>query len=436
MELITSNLPKLEIFEPFFEFFQIWLFLLSRTWWFLLLIGTIGLYVIWLNFARRKYLSSINYILLAIDVPEENEVNPKAVEQLFAGLHGIHSVPNFVERNLEGKQLEPLSLEIIGINGHVRFLIRAPEYFRDLIEAHVYAQYPEAEIKEVEDYTQFMPSKFPDEHYKMWGAELILNKEDAYPIRTYQAFTDEMNKGFLDPMASITETLSRLGVGEQVWLQFVIRPTFKDDWRKAGERIVKKLIGAKTEEFQPKFVNFILKPIHAIIDIINSVLVISQEGGETISKTDVPSQVQFLSPGERDVVEAIETNISKIGFETKIRLIYIAKKDVFSKQRGIQAPLGAIRQFNTLNLNGFKPYSKTITSKPSYFFTKERSSWRQNKLMKNYKERSLTAGAPVFIFNTEELATVYHFPYITVKTPSIKKAEVKKAGPPADLPLI
>ena len=44
-------------------------------------------------------------------------------------------------------------------------------------------------------------------------------------------------------------------------------------------------------------------------------------------------------------------------------------------------------------------------------------------------------GATPFMLCTEELATLYHFPTITVKAPLIKKAEAKRAEPPTALPV-
>ena len=37
--------------------------------------------------------------------------------------------------------------------------------------------------------------------------------------------------------------------------------------------------------------------------------------------------------------------------------------------------------------------------------------------------------------NTEELATIYHFPSATVKTPMLGRVEAKKGTPPASLPV-
>ena len=55
--------------------------------------------------------------------------------------------------------------------------------------------------------------------------------------------------------------------------------------------------------------------------------------------------------------------------------------------------------------------------------------------MRNYKLRRIDQAASPFVLNIEELATVFHFPYITVKAPTISYSELKTKEPPSDLPM-
>ena len=55
--------------------------------------------------------------------------------------------------------------------------------------------------------------------------------------------------------------------------------------------------------------------------------------------------------------------------------------------------------------------------------------------MWGYKYRSIWRGRRVFVLNIEELASLWHFPVITVKAPQVKKTEAKRGEPPVLLPV-
>ena len=410
-------------------------------WW---IIAPVALFFIlrelWLDYVQMKFTGSIKWTLLEIKIPREVQKTPKAMEQVFAGLHGIHKNPNFVERWFEGKIQEWVSLEIIGKGGDIHFLIRTPEKFRNLVEAQFYAQYPDAEITEVEDYTAAIPSNIPSKDYELWGTELILTKNDAYPIRTYPYFFDEAKEEErIDPLASLSEVLSYLSPEEHIWIQILVRPA-GEKWKDDGEKLVEKLIGKKVSVTKK---GMVLEEANSWLEVAKESLHEFLFGGTSIdaSKTKdkkdqtLESLMLYLSPGQRDAVTAIEKNIAKLGLETIIRFVYWAKSDIFSKAN-TAAVIGAFKQFNTQDLNGFKPNGKI---KPSidYFFKKRREFYRKVSLLNNYKKRYFpqrSFSKRGFVFNTEELASIYHIPGKIVEAEAMPRIQAKKGGPPSGLP--
>lgn len=429
MEFI-ENLPPLLLKESFREFWYIISVIFLKTWWVWPPIFLFIAYYIWLFFKREHFLKSVKWMFLAVSIPSESEINPKSMEQAIAGLYGIKAPSNFVEKYWEGKVQLHMTFELVGIGGHVRFIIGLAEKFRDLVEANIYAYYPDAEIIEIEDYTKYMPKMFPNDKYEMFGTEFVLTKKDAYPIRTFSHFADELSRErFIDPVATITEVMSRLSEGEQIWLQWLIKPT-DDKWKKEGEKLIAKLIHLKAEKKEDFVQKIILPMLHGIEKGVEAAAGVPVE--EIRKEYEPISWMQHLAPSEKEVVQAIGENIAKIGFETKFRFIYIARKEIFNKAKGVNTVNGAISLFNTQDLNGFKVYKKMKT-KVDYF--KFRIPYRQRRIIRYYKERTIKKGALPFVFNIEELATVFHFPYVTVKAPTLARTEAKKAEPPMDLPV-
>ncbi len=201
-----------------------------------------GLKRLYLLSIQSKFLAQQRYILLAIDIPNDTEQTPKAAENLIANLSGAHSQITFREKWMEGLVQLSFSLEIVSIEGHVQFLIRTPSQFRDLVEAAIQSQYPEAEITEVEDYTKDIPDYYPDDKYNWKGGDLGPVKNHAYPIRTYLDFEHTLDSEFIDPLALILENMSRLGKGEQAWLQIIVKPE-GFDWLADCDAEINKILG-------------------------------------------------------------------------------------------------------------------------------------------------------------------------------------------------
>ena len=393
-------------------------------------------YVLWLQHRQSSYFGTIKFVLLAIDVPKDTEQTPKAIEQLFATISGAHTPLTAKEIYWEGKFQLSFSFEIVSLDGYVQFLIRTPEQYRDLVESSIYSQYPDAEITEVDDYVFEVPDKYPNDTHNIWATEVILARNWVYPIRTYKYFEDMVSGEFKDPMASLLETMSKVQTGEQVWLQIIVKPT-GFTWIDKSTDEVNKLAGKKKAK-KEGFFGSLFSSIFGIFFLSTGETWFFQEGieGQKSNKKEErvdPSMMLHLTPGERSTIEAIENKASKNGFECKMRLIYISPLEKFLTARVISSVFGSIKQFNTLDLNAFKPDPKTKTQ-IAYFFVDYRKNKRREKIIKAYQRRSGVVGHAYYILNTEELATIWHFPNKFIKAPMLQRTEAKKSEAPSSLP--
>lgn len=412
------------------------------------------IYFHWMEYVKGGYLAQQKYVLLSIDVPRDNEQGPEAIEKFFAHLSGIKLKTDWHEKYIEGKVQLDVSLEIIGVAGQIRFLIYTPSQYRDLIEAAIYATYPEVEISEIEDYTQGMPQEFPNKEYDLWGTDLKLYNKSPYPIKTYPNFEHVLSKELKDPIIDLLEILGKLWEGEQVWIQFIICPAGQK-LKQEGEILVKKMMGEKAETPQ----NLVDKTLWTPVKISQTVAdIVSESLGvlyHSDSETKEENKKVNLSAGEKRVIESIQNKISKIAFETRIRVVYLAKKEIFSQDRGVVGVLSAFNAINTLDMNGLEPESKSATLSRRFY----KASAQKTAIIKAYQKRDhywktepkglkriLFAAAKFLSFpikgkkiknilNTEELATLYHFPVTVIKPPLIKKTGSKRGEPPFGLPI-
>lgn len=391
--------------------------------------------IIWLDKRQGKYVSTKKYIVLAVDIPKENEQSPKAIENMFDQISGAHSSTTFVEKWWDGVVQAKFSFEIISIDGNVQFLIHTEDKFRDLIEAAFYAQYPDAEITEVEDYAETAPTAFPNDTYKLWGAEFVESSKFVYPIQTYPFFEHSLSQELKDPMSALMETLGSMKKGDNVWIQYIVTMT-GFEWVKQCKAEIAKLMGRGSGE-KKGFTEEILGMLGGWISETITQLTGTADGDAApAKKTKEEMNLMKLTPGEQEAIKAIENKMGKIGFSVKMRLVYFAPKEVYSAARGVSAIVGCIKQFNGA-FNGLKPEGKyTKTKSNNLFFNKSRLAQKQRSIINAFKARSNSLGlSDGFILNSEELATLYHFPLTAIhKSAAVKQVDAKKSEAPINLP--
>lgn len=415
--------------ENFFIFWVLW-----TTWW--LWLPPFLFYAaweLWRGYCKVWYWKSLEWVLLEIKIPREVAKSPKAMEQIFAGLHGIQYELDFEEKYWQGLQYDYFTLEMMSHEGEIHFFIRTAKKYRNLVESAIYAQYPDSEIREADDPTNYLPYPLPNKEWTIFGAEFKLAKPDPYPIRTYEEFivADVKEEEKVDPVSAMAELLARLRAGEHACIQLMIRPAthFTHEWREEGEQIVAKFMGKK----EKRGLSVLERVAAGVGDVLS--------GAAEVEVAEGPEgSMLFLSPGERDTVIGIQRKTAKLGFDVVYRFVYIARRDVFSMVN-FASMVGALRQFNTQNLNGFKINSEAMVSadwwKPWKKITKE----HQRKAF-NYYYRARQPFSDIrlmrsktIVLNVEELATIYHFPGPTAAAPLMPRLQARKAEPPAGLPV-
>lgn len=306
---------------------------------------------------RGREERSLDSVLLQVAVPKGNEIRIDAMEQLFAALYSIK----------QGKRysVEPaISFELVARPEDIRFYVWTPNEFRDLIEKQIHGSYPDAEIKQVDEYNIFT------EEGKVAYAALQLKKENFYPIKTFKDLPT-------DPLAIITSALAKMGHGEAAAIQVLISPV-DSSWQKQGRDFIAT---TKKNEADPEKAKFSVS-----------------------SKT----------------LEAVENKCSKPGFETSIRIVTVANDEPSAKAH-LTNIMSTFEVFNG-EFNSFG--KRTIRRKGDFI----------DDFLYRYQPIFNFGGNRVSVLNSEELATIFHFPNKQITTPHIHWLYAKSAPAPAEIP--
>lgn len=366
----------------------------AYTWW---LIVPIALFFAIQQYRKRMWVSQQRYILMQVSVPKENEKAPVAAEQMFAALHGIHR--NSRARFFEGSMQEHLGFEIAAKGGRINFYLYTPETQKSFVEGQVYAQYPKAEIKVVEDYVT-------DEDLRgksVAGTELRMVKSDVYPIKTFLNFED------VDPLSGITAVMGDLAEGEEVWIQVLTRPA-DDSWQKRSASELNRLRGGGSSGVSA---GSVFSGLGSFVGELFKAATTSPDPKTGGAKPAPPQQIQV----DEALVAGVQEKGAKLGYKVKIRIVAVAADKRTARSR-LSSAVGAFKQYNTTNLNGF---------------VGGKSASKLEQVVGPYRGRTFLSKG--YLLNIEELASVFHLPNTSVETPTISWTASSKGEPPENLPV-
>lgn len=400
----------------------------------------------WIHYIQNDFMSGIEWIVLEVIPPREVDRSPRAMELFISNALYHWSNKGGREEFWQGAVWFWFSLEIVSIDGQVHFYIRTPSRLKGLIETQMYAQYPQAQIKLVDDYTLAVPELKPDGPWKGWGCEFTLTKPFFYPIRTYVDYgldDDPKEEYKVDPLSPLIELFASLKKGEQMWFQVVVRPCKtmfptkgtmfgKHDWQREAE---------------------------------NQILDLLEPYASTRKREDLPGNVygkEIRVPKYMDdIAEGYKRKVQKLGFDAGVRTMYIAKREAWdmSSRRNLRL---IMRQFESPFLNGFKRINSTQGDAYGGIFTssEEVVTNLADRMLGEYRARSFFHSAmrqqlfdtkhlpwplspyifpayvvqETYVLNTEEIATLWHFPGQILKVPTLERIESKEASPPPNLP--
>ena len=196
-----------------------------------------------------------------------------------------------------------------------------------------------------------------------------LGKSNFYPVKTFKDLAT-------DPMSTITSAMGKMGPGEAAIVQILISPT-EVPWQKEGSHFISE---TKKQESDPERAKYSV-------------------GAKTL--------------------EAVENKVSKPGFETSIRVVVVAESEDVAKSH-LSNISGSFAQFAS-DLNSLK--GRKIYQKGSFM----------EDFLYRYQPMFNVFGNRLSILNTEELATIFHFPNKQVATPHIFWLNAKTAPAPSQI---
>lgn len=311
------------------------------------------------------------------------------MEQLLASLKSLHS--SAFKSWFFGQ--EYISLEYVAHQDELYFYVVVPKKSKLLVEKQIIGFYPDCLIEETQEVNIF------ENRATVRGEIMMMKKGPEFPIRTYTKLESDSMNGLLSALGSLDHD-------ESACIQILLRPV-DDDWQESIRKMIRK-----TEKKNGGHFHFSLNPLSWIGSII-SMVVSDPEDSMKHSEED-------KNEGEEPVDEEglMKEKIKKTGYATTIRIV-VTGNDETSTEAELKSIISAFSQFASPTYNRFKPMKrKSLSLLVEHYIFRQFAWWQR---------------AP--ILNSEELATLYHFPHSKYnKQPEIRWQRFKVVKAPVNTP--
>ncbi len=342
--------------------------------------------------------------------PEDKEKNFTAqqmqeeiarAETIFAAIGGLRAQRG-LRQWLWGRD-DIFSFEIVVQERLISFYVAVPKRLKKYLEEQINAHYPEAVIEEVDDYNIFSPQGV------VLGGYLKTRRPYIFPIKTYR-------KMEVDPLNSVLNALSKIGPQEGVAIQYVVRSA-RAGWHRRIRKIARLARQGKSlpEAIRQATAN----PIWlGLVELAKAAKPVTPSEEERRQNQRLSQPQMRLSAMEEEILKAMEEKNAKAGLEVNVRLVACAQ-DKGQAQMYLDNVASAFNQYNYYDYgNAFN--TRVYQANLDY-------------LVADFVHRRFVE-ANKFLLNTEELASLYHFPLRQTEIPNIRWLLARPAPAPENIP--
>lgn len=416
--ILSQQIPQFPLFT--------WSWLVGTAPIWLPVVLWITAWATWVMYVRNLFLSGRDPILLELRVPREIMKSPRAMEMVLSNFWINSGEVTYISRAWKGSVRPFFSFEMASFGGQLHLYVWCWKSYKNIVEAAFYAQYPNIELREVDDYA--MAFEYDENRHNCFVTDYIYEpRGDEFPIKSYLDFEldrDPKDEYRIDPLAQVFEVLSSIKPHEQMWLQILIRKEGKSG------------ILIRTSTGWAKKIDAAVKEIRKRSSI--------NPGKEDVDDKDAEEKKKYGFPrptwGETRVIETLERHKGKLAYEVGIRAIYIADGPGHGPTQ--TAMRWIWRAFNSPEmLNGLRPrgnWGHNVFDYPWQDWNGFRERLMTRRYLDAFRRRSYFYEPWITraqVMSSETIASIFHPPSATIETPGLTRIPATKSEPPANLPM-
>lgn len=301
----------------------------------------------------------------------KNEINLSA--QLFGILAGLKS---------------PFVLEaaVHHIGEQINFYVAVPKAQTAAVSRQIEGLFKDAQVQPVDDYNIFNSKGVSEGFY------IQQKLSQSLPIRTYEEANVDTFAPILNGLSSIKE------IGEGAAIQIIGKPAISQARKNTHQMISNLKKGAKAE------------------DVFKGATITFKDIKKAVAIPDKNKKEKEEKIIDEEAIKILEKKITKPLLSVNIRIL--ASAPVEFETESILDGIG----------NAFQQFSAPMRQELKV--VKPRN---HEKLIYQFSFREFD-NSQLVVLNTEELASIFHFPAASTEVPRINWVKAKEAQPPINLP--
>ncbi len=346
------------------------------TFFFTFLFGILAFFV-WRKKIRELLKNSLEMKLFLVRMPHMNKEGKDLKKEISISEQFLSALAS-----LGG----PFALEVAvpHIGEEIHFYVAVPGKSRESIVRQIHALWADASVSEVDDYNIFNYTGV------VAGISIRQKEKSILPIRTYQELEADSFLPVLGGFSKINE------VGEGCAIQYVARPASSKEKKNIQYAVdlLKKGVKAK--------------------DVFGGTWLVLKDFDEALGAGKKKETEEKIV--DEGALEALKAKVGKQLFDVNVRVIASAPSQ-FQADAIIDGVIAGFSQFSAPERNEFK-------------IVKPR---KLQDFIHSFSYRDFNE-SEAMLMNTEEFASIFHFPTPFTDVPRIKYLKSREAPPPSDLP--
>ncbi|MEK9154995.1 MAG: DUF87 domain-containing protein [Patescibacteria group bacterium] len=343
------------------------------------------LFFVYKNLKRKKLAKSLDLkvLLVRLSQKQQKDISIEGGAAL-AWKDEINSSAQLFGILAGLKQPFGLEAAVHHIGEEIHFYLAVPKESTEFVSRQIEGFWKDASVELIDDYNIFNPAG------ASIGAYISQKFSYALPIRTYA----EAN---IDTFAPILSGLSKINeIGEGAAIQVLVKPA-----PASLKKSILKMIDS-------------LKRGQRLDDVLGSLKISLKDFGNALNpKKEKDEEKKII---DEEAIKILESKITKPLLSVNLRIIASAPSQ-YQSDIILESIIGAYQQFSAPRRQELKINKSRNLKKIAYDFS--------------FREFD---DSQTMIFNTEELASLFHLPTYTTEVPKIKWLKSKEAVSPADLP--